>query len=137
MTTTINSSTAAKAFLGHGKSKLSFTELIKIENLPTLNYEHNRYDCIGKQWKQFLKDNQEFKSLLKKIGKDIFGDEYKLKKDMYCVLHIDSDFSVPKDKAYIYISGDSCLYLVDDLTQFSENRQTEEDWGVHGWHEVN
>ena len=53
MTTTINSSTAAKAFLGHGKSKLSFTELIKIENLPTLNYEHNRYDCIGKQWEKF------------------------------------------------------------------------------------
>lgn len=32
MTTAINSSTAAKAFLGHGKRKLSFTELVKIIN---------------------------------------------------------------------------------------------------------
>jgi hypothetical protein len=137
MTTAINSSTAAKAFLGHGKSKLSFTELIKIENLPTLIYDNDRYDCEGKQWKEFLRNNQEFKSLLKKIGKEIFGDGYKIKKDMYCVLYIDGNFSVPKDKAYIYISGDSCISLVDDLTKFSENRQTEEDWGVHGWHEVN
>jgi hypothetical protein len=73
MTTAINSSTAAKAFLGHGKSKLSFTELIKIENLPILNYDHNRYDCIGKQWKEFLRNNQEFKSLLKN-GKGVFVD---------------------------------------------------------------
>lgn len=137
MTTAINSSTAAKAFLGHGKSKLSFTELIKIENLPTLIYDNDRYDCEGKQWKEFLKNNQEFKSLLKKIGKEIFGDGYKIKKDMYCVLYIDGNFSVPKDKAYIYVSGDSCISLVDDLTKFSENRQTEEDWGVHGWHELN
>lgn len=137
MTTAINSSTAAKAFLGHGKSKLSFTELVKIENLPALKYDENRYVCEGKKWEQFLKDNQEFKSLLKKIGKDIFGDGYKIKKDMYCVLYIKSDFSVPKDKAYIQVSGDSCLYLVDDLTQFSENYQSEEAWGVHGWHEVN
>jgi hypothetical protein len=137
MTTAINSSTAAKAFLGHGKSKLSFTELIKIENLPTLIYDNDRYDCEGKQWKEFLRNNQEFKSLLKKIGKEIFGDGYKIKKDMYCVLYIDGNFSVPKDKAYIYVSGDSCISLVDDLTKFSENRQTEEDWGVHGWHEVN
>ena len=135
MTQQTASSNAAQAFLGYSKNK-SFTELVKIVNMPALQHSKNEFSCIGKDWKQFLNDNEAFKKILIDAGDQMFGKGYDIKKDMYCMLHIDGDFSKPMYYAYFYVSGDSCVYLVDSLDKFSESRQTENQWGVVKWVEI-
>lgn len=120
----------------------SNTNLFKIEDFKGLNYSKTYYDICDinedKDWKQFLKDNKEFVKLLVKIGDQCFGsDNYNIKEDMFCSLELLGDLSKDKDKVYIQISGDSSLYLVDDLNKFSKNYRTEKDWRIKDWNEMN
>lgn len=135
MTQQTASSNAAKAFLGYSKNK-SFTELVKIINMPALKHSKNDYNGTGKDWKEFLNDNEAFKKILVEAGDQMFGKGYDIKKDMYCMLNIEGDFSKQLNEAYFYVSGDSCVYLVDNLDKFSESRQTEKQWLVAKWIEI-
>ena len=119
----------------------SNTDLFKIEDFKGLNYSKTYYDICDinedKDWKQFLNDNPEFKEILIKIGDQCFGsDNYNVEEDMFNSFELLGDLSKDKDKVYIQISGDSSLYLVDDLNQFSENYRTEEDWKIKDWKEM-
>lgn len=132
MTQQTTSSNAAQAFLGYSKDK-SFTELVKIVNMPVLQHSKNDYNGTGKDWKKFLNENEAFKKILVDVGDQMFEKGYNIEKDMYCKINIDGDFSKPLNEAYFYVSGDSCIYLVDKLDKFSESRQTEDQWQVAKW----
>jgi hypothetical protein len=96
-----------------------FSELIKIKKFPKINKTPDKEIwCTGKDWRKFLNKNIELTCILNKIGNEIFGQEYDLYKDMYCAISFDGDFSSGVDKAYVYISGDGCLYIVDDMNKF-------------------
>jgi len=119
----------------------SNTDLFKIEDFKGLKYTKNFIDCcdvsLDKDWKQFLKDNPEFKKMLLKIGDCCFGsDNYNIKEDMFCDFEIRGDLSKDLDRIYIQIDGQSSLHLVDDLNRFSEDYRTEKDWGIKDWNEV-
>lgn len=119
----------------------SNTDLFKIEDFKGLKYTKNFIDCcdvsLDKDWKQFLKDNPEFKKILLKIGDCCFGsDNYNIKEDMFCDFEIRGDLSKDLDRIYIQIDGQSSLYLVDDLNRFSEDYRTEKDWRIKVWNEV-
>jgi hypothetical protein len=111
----------------------SNTDLFKIEDFKGLNYSKTNYDCWTKDWKQFLKDNQEFKNLLKKVGKYIFEDDNKIEKDMFCDFQILGDLNKDLEKVYFQIDNQGSICLVEDLGQFSENYNTEEDWRIRNW----
>ena len=119
----------------------SSTDLFKIEDFKGLKYTKNFIDCcdvsLDKDWKQFLKDNPEFKKMLLKIGDCCFGsDNYNIKEDMFCDFEIRGDLSKDLNRIYIQIDGQSSLHLVDDLNRFSEDYRTEKDWGIKDWNEV-
>ena len=42
-----------------------------------------------------------------------------------------------KNYQYAYVSGDGEVYFVENLKEFSKDRQTEEDWDVESWKSIN
>jgi hypothetical protein len=132
MTQQTASSNAAKAFLGYNENK-SFTELVKIIDMPALQHSKNEFSCEGKDWKEFLNDNKTFKEILVEAGNQMFEKGYNIEKDMYCMMNINGNFNTPLSEAYFYVSDDGCIYLVDKLDKFSESSRTEEQWNVVEW----
>jgi hypothetical protein len=61
---------------------------------------------------------------------------------------IDDDFEIYDDtnadllkltsleKVYVYGTGDGYLYILSNLSNFSEGYRTEEDWGIEGWEKI-
>jgi hypothetical protein len=107
-----------------GYSGKYFSELVKVKNFPKLDIENNKMIwCQGNKWKKLLQSNTELSNILNEIGKEIFNQEYDLYKDMYCSFQIDGNFSSELKEAYIYISGDSSLYVVDDINKFKNGKK--------------
>lgn len=107
-----------------GYSGKYFSELAKVRKFPKLDVEDNKMIwCQGDEWKKLLQSNTELSNILNEIGKEIFNQEYDLYKDMYCSFQIDGDFSSELKEAYIYISGDSSLYIVDDVNKFKNGKK--------------
>jgi hypothetical protein len=42
---------------------------------------------------------------------------------MYCSFQADGDFTAEVKEAYIYISGDSSVYVVDDVNKFNGGKE--------------
>jgi hypothetical protein len=83
----------------------------------------------------FLKENKELKKALKKIGNDIFDDEYDIKEDMYCKIDLLNEGEY--DRVYVQVTGDSSLIFSENLEdKFTENYNTEEKWEVKKWKEL-
>lgn len=98
-----------------------FSELIQIENLPKINNAPDKEMwCNGIKWRRLLENNPRLKNILTKMGNEIFNDIYNINKDMYCAISFNGTFDKQLNKAYVYISGDSCLYFVDDVNKFNE-----------------
>ena len=112
--------------------------LFKFENFGQLiiNDQIDKDDLWGEgnKWKLFLKENVELKECLKKIGKEMFGKGYKIKKDMFCLINLPEVKEY--DTMYVQVSGDSSLYFTEDLSEFHKDWNTEEKWGVKEWKEM-
>lgn len=117
----------------------SNTALFKFENFGQLiiDPQIDKDDLWGEgdNWKLFLKQNKELKECLKRIGKDIFGKGYKIKKDMYCLIHLPEE-DKEYDTMYVQVSGDSSLHFTEDFKDWHEDWNTEEKWGVKEWKEM-
>ena len=116
----------------------SNTALFKFENFGqlTINNQIDKDDLWGEgdNWKLFLKENKELKECLKKIGKEMFGKGYKIKKDMFCLIKILE--AKEYDILYVQVSGDSSLYFTENFEGWHEDWNTEEKWGVKEWKEM-
>ena len=116
----------------------SNTSLFKFENFGqlTINNQIDKDDLWGEgdNWKLFLKENKELKECLKKIGKEMFGSGYKIKKDMFCLVNLPE--AKEYDILYVQVTGDSSLYFTEDFSEFHEDWNTEEKWGVKEWKEM-
>jgi hypothetical protein len=117
----------------------SKTDLYKFENFGklTINEKIDKDDLWGegKKWKLFLKENKELKKALKKIGNDIFDDEYDIKEDMYCKIDLLNEGEY--NRVYVQVTGDSSLIFSENLEdKFNENYNTEEKWEVKKWKEL-
>jgi hypothetical protein len=112
--------------------------LFKFENFGqlTINNQIDKDDLWGEgdNWKLFLKENKELKECLKKIGKEMFGSGYKIKKDMFCLVNLPE--AKEYDTLYVQVTGDSSLYFTEDFSEFHEDWNTEEKWGVKEWIEM-
>ena len=112
--------------------------LFKFENFGqlTINNQIDKDDLWGEgdNWKLFLKENKELKECLKKIGKEMFGSGYKIKKDMFCLVNLPE--AKEYDILYVQVTGDSSLYFTEDFSEFHEDWNTEEKWGVKEWKEM-
>ena len=118
-----------------GYSGKYFSELVKVKNFPKLDIENNKMMwCEGKKWKDFLKSHIELTNILSKIGKEVFDDDYNVHKDMYCSFQADGDFTAEVKEAYIYISGDSSVYVVDDINKFNGGKEWIE--GINKWEKI-
>lgn len=118
-----------------GYSGKYFSELVKVKNFPKLDIENNKMMwCEGKKWKDFLKNHIELTNILSKIGKEVFDDDYNVHKDMYCSFQADGDFTAEVKEAYIYISGDSSVYVVDDVNKFNGGKEWIE--GINKWEKI-
>ena len=118
-----------------GYSGKYFSELVKVKNFPKLDIENNKMMwCEGKKWKDFLKSHIELTNILSKIGKEVFDDDYNVHKDMYCSFQADGDFTAEVKEAYIYISGDSSVYVVDDVNKFNGGKEWIE--GINKWEKI-
>ena len=118
-----------------GYSGKYFSELVKVKNFPKLDIENNKMMwCEGKKWKDFLKNHIELTNILSKIGKEVFDDDYNIHKDMYCSFQADGDFTAEVKEAYIYISGDSSVYVVDDINKFNGGKEWIE--GINKWEKI-
>ena len=119
----------------------SNTDLFKIEDFKGLNYSKTYYDICDvnedEDWRQFLNDNPEFKEILIKIGDQCFGsDNYNVEEDMFNSFELLGDLSKNQDTIYIQVSGDSSVYLVESLNEFSEEYQDESKWNIKRWLEI-
>ena len=116
----------------------SNTALFKFENFGQLiiNNQIDKDDLWGEgdNWKLFLKENKELKECLKKIGKEMFGSGYKIKKDMFCLVRLPE--AKEYDTLYAYLAADSSLYFTEDFEGWHEDWNTEEKWGVKEWKEM-
>lgn len=116
----------------------SNTALFKFENFGqlTISNQIDKDDLWGEgdNWKLFLKENKELKECLKKIGKEMFGSGYKIKKDMFCLVNLPE--AKEYDTMYVQVSGDSSLYFTENFEGWHEDWNTEEKWGVKEWIEM-
>ena len=116
----------------------SNTALFKFENFGqlTINNQIDKDDLWGEgdNWKLFLKENKELKECLKKIGKEMFGKGYKIKKDMFCLIKLPE--AKEYDTMYVQVTGDSSLYFTENFEGWHEDWNTEEKWGVKEWKEM-
>jgi hypothetical protein len=113
--------------------------LFKVENLPIINcegIEMEDQDCSGKDWESFLNNNPVFKNVLLKVGNEIFDSGYDINEDMFCTVDFMGDFTKVIETIHFQISGDSSIYLVDDLDKFSDKYKTEEGWDIDRWIEL-
>ena len=110
--------------------------LFKIENIPTLKYNSEEYDCPSEEWNRFLVDNPSFKEILEKIGNASFGSGYDIREDMYQALNIMGSFKSPTKQAYINIGGDRECFLTSNLNNFAEEYYTIEQWDITQWKEI-
>ena len=113
--------------------------LFKVENLPIINcegIEMEDQDCSGENWETFLNNNPVFKDILLNAGIEIFSDKYDIYEDMFCTVDFMGDFTKVNETTYFQISGDSCIYLVDNLNEFSDKYKTEEGWDIDQWVEL-
>ena len=112
--------------------------LFKFENFGQLiindQIDRNNLWGEGDAWKLFLKENKELKECLKKIGKEMFGKGYKIKKDMFCLINLPEDKEY--DTMYVQVSGDSSLYFTENFEGWHEDWNTEEKWGAKEWKEM-
>lgn len=107
-----------------GYSRKYFSDLVKVKNFPKLDIENNKMMwCHNKKWKNFLQSHIELTNILSKIGKEVFDDDCNVYKDMYCSFQVDGDFTAEVKEAYIYISGDSSVYVVDDVNKFNNGEK--------------
>ena len=112
-----------------------FSELVKVKNFPKLDIENNKMMwCHNKKWKNFLQSHIELTNILSKIGKEVFDDDYNVYKDMYCSFQADGDFTAEVKEAYIYISGDSSVYVVDDVNKFNNGKKWIEK--INKWEKI-
>ena len=119
-----------------GYSGKYFSELVKVKNFPKLDIENNKMMwCHNKKWKNFLQSHIELTNILSKIGKEVFDDDYNVYKDMYCSFQADGDFTAEVKEAYIYISGDSSVYVVDDVNKFNNGKKWIEK--INKWEKTN
>ena len=118
-----------------GYSGKYFSELVKVKNFPKLDIENNKMMwCYNKKWKNFLQSHIELTNILSKIGKEVFDDDYNVYKDMYCSFQADGDFTAEVKEAYIYISGDSSVYVVDDVNKFNNGKKWIEK--INKWEKI-
>ena len=117
----------------------SNTNLYKFESFGKLvineKIDKDRLWGEGHKWELFLKENKDLKKALKKIGKDCFGEGYKIKKDMFCLIQLidGGDY----DRVYVSVSGDASLNFSEKLEdKFVEDYDSEEKWGVKEWKEL-
>lgn len=118
-----------------------YGELYKIENFPALPNAENVHftcedakdasTCEGYAEMMELISNKNFKLILDKIHNNELSLQYE---PLYFHgIEFDGDFSSPIDVAYAQVAGDGFLYIVDSLSRFNFEYQTEEGWGIRDW----
>ena len=121
-----------------------YVELYKIENFPPIpkNIHSINFNCTdtnnpetcenSDEMQELFNKSPKIKSILNKINTHAFeGDEVYFHR-----IDFEGNFSSPIETAYAQVSGDGMLYIVDSLSQFSDNYQTEEGWGVESWSQI-
>ena len=110
--------------------------LLKIENVPSLRYNSEEYDCPSGEWDKFLVDNPSIKEVLEKISNTFLGPGYDVRKDVCSAFNIVGDFKSPIKQAYIYMGGDGECFITNSLNYFDAGYNTEEEWGISQWKEI-
>jgi hypothetical protein len=117
-------------------------ELFKIENFKGLTYPKNYFDscdkAYDKDWKPFLDNNPEFKTLLIKATNAYYrsGITYNIEDDMFCDFTIIGDLSKDLDIIYFQIDGQSSIIFLDNLNRCSGKYVNEKGWGIKEWIEI-
>ncbi len=121
-----------------------YNEIFKIENFPAIPSHIKRidFDCEDTDYPETCKNYGEMQELLKKSPKlkpilnkiliEAFGEN----NGYFHGLDFAGNFTSPPKIIYAQVSGDSMLYFVSSLSEFSEKYQSEEGWGVKSWEEI-
>ena len=121
-----------------------YNELYKIENFPAIPSHIKRinFDCEDTDYPETCENYEEMQELLKKHPKikpildkmliDAFGEN----NGYFTGLDFEGNFTPPPKTIYAQVAGDSMLYFVSSLSEFSDRYQTEEAWGIKSWKEI-
>lgn len=122
-----------------------YVQLYKIENFPSIPNSIKRidFDCDDAgssqetcenydEMQELFKKSPKLKNILDKINKKAYGED----NGYFHGIDFQGDFSSPLKISYTQLSGDGFLYFVDSLSEFDEDYQTEENWGVKNWKEI-
>jgi hypothetical protein len=116
-----------------------YSELYKIENFPTMgrpediifNCNTTDTECEDYPKYQELIKNPKFKFIIDKIYKNENRGNL-----FFHGIEFIGDFSSPTSEAYVQITGDGFLLIVDSMDKWDDDWKELETWGVKDWKEI-